>query len=177
MASGRLQSPDGGNNRGGTAGLCCRRQPSCPFSSPCPVPHAPCGDATREVASNSRVLVSQPCLFLNLHKVMYASDHAANRGRVLMFDHLVHAAKTEAANRLPHAAWAADKTHHPFDLQRSGFFLCRGHFSRRAARKPQPLPPLPCQGIPPPLPHLSNEGARRKWPLFRCAGSKCPAIS
>ncbi len=57
-ASGRPQNPGGANSRGGTAGLCCRRPTSCPSSSPCRAPRAPCGDASRAAASNSRVSVS-----------------------------------------------------------------------------------------------------------------------
>ena len=46
-------------------------------------------------------------------------DHAANRGRVLALDHLLHAAESEATNRLAHIAGAADEAAHPFDLQRA----------------------------------------------------------
>src|SRR5580692_9510466 len=50
---------------------------------------------------------------LNLNKMVYACDHAANRRRVLNFQDLLHPAEAETANRLTHALRATDEADDP----------------------------------------------------------------
>src|SRR5579885_2360710 len=48
-------------------------------------------------------------------------NHTADRRRVLALDHLVHSAKPEAADGLPHVIGAADEADHPLDFEGAGF--------------------------------------------------------
>src|ERR1700722_12412396 len=56
--------------------------------------------------------------------MMNFRDHAANGRRVGMLHHLLHPAEAQATNGLPHPSRAADKTHHPLDLQRRRVLVC-----------------------------------------------------
>src|SRR5271156_4056026 len=129
-ASARLQIPGAWNTRGGTAAPCCPRPTSCPSSSPCRVPRAPCGDASRAAVSNSIVSVSVPFSALNLYEMVHARNHAADGWRVFHFQHLLHAPESQPANGLAHVARAADEADYPLDLQLPGFLLARCFFRR-----------------------------------------------
>src|SRR5579863_6323450 len=63
--------------------------------------------------------ITTDVLILDFDQVVDFRDHAANRRRVLTLDHLLHAAESEATNRLAHIAGAADEAADPFDFQRA----------------------------------------------------------
>src|SRR5580704_6013500 len=73
--------------------------------------------------------------FFHSHKVADFQDHTANRRVIRVFHHLIHAAKTQPADRLPHVLRAGDKTSHPLDFQNSRCFLRHNNsYSRRNQR-------------------------------------------
>src|SRR5581483_2007285 len=140
-ASGRPQSRDGANSRGATFVPCCRLRRFCRASSPCRGRRAPCDGASRAGAANSRgwrwacvppILFSLwPLLLHHLDQMPDLVNHTADRRRVLALDHLVHSAKPEAADGLPHVIGAADEADHPLDFEGAGFsggfLLLRAH--------------------------------------------------
>jgi len=98
-------------------------------------------------------------------------DHATYRRRVGMLHHLLHAPEAQAANGLPHAAWATDKTYYPLYFQGSGLlsrlasrlFLCRCHILFEKAPTKLALP-FPFRGPRPLSQRPSNAKAHQTWP-------------
>lgn len=58
---------------------------------------------------------------------MYFGDHPANCGRIGALHYLLHAAKTQSADGLAHAARAANEAAYPLDFKR---FILRGSHGR-----------------------------------------------
>src|SRR6056297_757273 len=85
--------------------------------------------------------------FFDLNQVVDLVDHAADLGRVLQFDAVVHAPQTEAANRIAMladlAVGAADKRH----AQLCRFLLSHdfpGSPLRSCRAWPRQIPGKPC---------------------------------
>src|SRR5271167_762542 len=55
-------------------------------------------------------------LLHHFHEMPHFVNHAANRGRVLALDNLMHSAQSKTANGLAHVIGAAYEAHHPLHL-------------------------------------------------------------
>src|SRR5579864_1407093 len=94
--------------------------------------------------------------------------HPASLWRVLANYNLLHAAESEPANGLAHAARAANEAAHPFYFQRSRFFFLCGHdlgpfyFYWPAIKRRPALPRRSCRETRRLWPRLSNGEARQK---------------
>src|SRR5947209_3275399 len=72
-------------------------------------------------------------LFHHFHEMPYFEDHAANRGRILMFNNLMQSAQPQAANGLPHIARARYEAGYPLDLDGAAFLFFSAHALSPAA--------------------------------------------